>query len=314
MQTEFATMDMENNPPLSSTVHGGDKPPLVLVHAQGTNSHSFDDVMKSLTKGFTVYAVDCFGHGASAHDLALYNVVSLGDALVDFIECEIGEPCAVLGHSSGGLIAAYAAGRTPLCEHLILEDPPFFSSQGERRKRTFNYVDLSSICHEYLLAEPEEEFVLYYFENQCAWRFFPERTRDKVRRKSIEAARRFLSKHPGKDLKVPFWPKSALAAYIGMGLYDPGFGQAFYDGSFHADIPHERILSEISCPTLFMKAKTEWSDNGILLAALDEDDLNRCLELIEQVDLVRFDCGHGIHIEKPKEFVRRIERFLSAAD
>lgn len=96
-----------------------------------------------------------------------------------------------------------------------------------------------------------------------------------------------------------------------MGLYDPRFGQTFYDSSFHADIPHERILSEISCPTLFIKAKTEWSDNGILLAALDEDDLNRCLELIEQVDLVRFDCGHGIHIEKPKDTVRTIGRLLA---
>lgn len=299
-------------PPLSFTRHGSGKPPLVLVHAQGTDSRSFDGVMKSLTKSFTVYTVDCFGHGTSAHDPALYNIISLGDALADFIECQIGEPCAVLGHSSGGLIAAYAAGRTPLCKQLILEDPPFFSSQGERRKRTFNYVDLSSICHEYLLVEPQEEFVLYYFENQYAWKFFPERTRDKIKLKSIEAARRFLAKHPGKDLKVPFWPKSALAAYIGMGLYDPRFGQTFYDASFHADIPHEEILSKIKCPTLFMKAKTEWSDEGILLAALDEDDLNKCLELIEKVDLVRFDCGHGIHIEKPKEFVRSIADFIGA--
>lgn len=298
---------------LSFTKHGSDKPPLVLVHAQGTDSHSFDNVVKPLTKDFTVYTVDCFGHGASAHDPALYNIVSLGDALFDFIEREIEGPSAVLGHSSGGLIAAYAAGRTSSCSQLILEDPPFFSSQGEWRKHTYNYVDLSSICHEYLHAIPEEEFVLYYFEKQYAWRFFPEKSREKIRRKSIEAAKKLLAKHPGEDLKVPLWPKSALAAYIGMGLYDPRFGQTFYDDSFHAGIPHEKILSDITCPTLFMKAKTEWSDDGILLAALDEDDLNRCLELIKQVDLVRYDCGHGIHIEKPKEFVRSITDFLAAS-
>lgn len=309
-----SSTQLEPLPKLVFTKHGSDKLPLVLVHAQGTDSHSFVNVVKPLTKDFTVYAVDCFGHGASAHDPALYNIISLGDALVDFIEREIGEPCAVLGHSSGGLITAYAAGRTPLCERLILEDPPFFSSQGERRKRTCNYLDLSSICHEYLFTKPEEEFVLYYFENQYAWKFFLDKSRDKIRRKSIEAAKRFLTKHPGKDLRVPFWPKSALAAYIGIGLYDPQFGQAFYDDNFHAGIPHEKILSEITCPTLFMKAKTEWSDDGILLAALDEDDLERCLKLIKQVNLERFDCGHGIHIEKPREFVKSIERYLRPTD
>ena len=61
-----------------------------------------------------------------------------------------GEPACLLGHSSGGLIAAYAASRSDLCCALVLEDPPFFSCQGERRKQSFNYVDLSTVCHEFL--------------------------------------------------------------------------------------------------------------------------------------------------------------------
>ena len=41
----------------------------------------------------------------------------------------------------------------------------------------------------------------------------------------------------------------------------------------------------------------------ILMAALSEDDLKRVLELIADLQIVRFACGHGIHIEKPKEFI-----------
>ncbi len=298
-------------PALSFTRHEGGARSLVLVHAQSTDQHSFDKVIRPLSKDFTVYAVDCFGHGKSAHDPSLYNIVSLGDALVRFIEDVVGRPCALLGHSSGGLIAAYAAGKTQLCELLILEDPPFFSCQGERRKKTFNYLDLSSICHEYLQGPADESFVLFYFENQYAWRFFPEKTREKMRPKSIASARKFLQKHPEKDLKVPFWPKTALAAFVGMGSYDPRFGEAFYDDSFHCGIPHEELLSEIRCPALFMKAKTDWSDDGVLFAALDEDDLAKCLGLISDCELVRFDCGHGIHIEKSRDFVSAIKDSIS---
>lgn len=72
-------------------------------------------------------------------------IKSIGAAIIDFIENEIGQKVWLLGHSSGGLIAAYIAAETELCEMLILEDPPFFASQGERRKSTFNYVDFSTL-------------------------------------------------------------------------------------------------------------------------------------------------------------------------
>ena len=40
------------------------------------------------------------------------------------------------------------------------------------------------------------------------------------------------------------------------------------------------------------------------MAALSEEDLKRVSELIADLQIVRFDCGHGIHIEKPKEFIK----------
>ena len=42
------------------------------------------------------------------------------------------------------------------------------------------------------------------------------------------------------------------------------------------------------------------------MAVLGEEDVERVSELISDCTVVRFDCGHGIHTARPKEFVRCI--------
>lgn len=280
-----------------------DLQPLVLIHAQGVDAASFKNVWTPLSKKFHIYSIDCYGHGKSLHAAEQYNVVDIGKAIIGFIEDVVKEKVFLLGHSSGGLIAAYIAANTELCEYLILEDPPFFSSQGERRKSSFNYIDLSTICHDFINQSEHKDFVLYYFGNQYAWNFFPEKSRDKIKEKMIAMASKYRKKHPDRNLKVMFWPKAALSSFQGMNKYDPLFGETFYSGRFHCGIPHEDILRNIKCKTIFMKAQTNISESGILMAALSEEDLNRVSALVADLQIVRFDCGHGIHVEKPKEFI-----------
>lgn len=278
--------------------------PLVLIHAQGVDATSFENVWEHLSKQYHIYAIDCYGHGESRHNAEQYNVEDISKAIIRFIEEVVNEKVFLLGHSSGGLIAAYIASKTELCSHLILEDPPFFSSQGERRKDTFNYIDLSTVCHNFINQSESNDFVLYYFSNQYAWNLFPDKSRDKIKSKMIKMAAKYRKKHPNKNLKVMFWPKVALSGFHGMNNYDPLFGEAFFNDSFHNGIPHEDILKNINCRTVFMKAQTNVSEDGILMAALSEDDLQKVSELIYDCQIVRFDCGHGIHIEKPKEFIK----------
>ena len=100
-----------------------------------------------------------------------------------------------------------------------------------------------------------------------------------------------------------FWPKYTLSDFQGMNDYDPLFGETFFNDSFHCGIPHEDILKNIRCKTVFLKAQTNINEDGILMAALSEEDLAKATELIADCNVVRFDCGHGIHIENPKEFI-----------
>lgn len=285
--------------------------PLVLIHAQGVDATSFENVWEHLSKQYHVYSIDCYGHGESLHNAEQYNVEDIGKAIIHFIEDVVKEKVFLLGHSSGGLIAAYIASKTEFCSYLILEDPPFFSSQGERRKDTFNYIDLSTVCHSFINQSESDDFVLYYFSNQYAWNLFPDKSRDKIKPKMIKMAAEYRKKHPDKNLKVMFWPKIALSGFRGMNNYDPLFGETFFNNSFHCKIPHEDILKNIKCRTVFMKAQTNISEDGILMAALSEEDLQRVSDLISDCKIVRFDCGHGIHIEKPKEFIECLENLLS---
>lgn len=284
--------------------------PLILIHAQGVDAVSFENVWEQLSKRYHVYSIDCYGHGESLHNAKQYNVEDISKAIICFIEDVVKEKVFLLGHSSGGLIAAYIASNTELCSYLILEDPPFFSSQGERRKNTFNYIDLSTVCHNFINQSESKDFVLYYFSNQYAWNLFPEKSREQVKPKMIGMAAKYRKKHPDRNLKVMFWPKAALSGFRGMNNYDPLFGENFYNDSFHSGIPHEEILRNIKCKTIFMKAQTNISEYGILMAALSEDDLKKVSDLISDCNIVRFDCGHGIHIEKPKEFIKCLTKLV----
>ena len=281
-------------------------PILLIIHAQSTNSSSYSNVIKDLSKKFHLILVDCYGHGKSSHNKEKYNIDSQGDDLIDFIKSKCDGKISILGHSSGGLIACYIASKSDLCGNLILEDPPLFSSAGEKRFDYYNYHDLSTVCHDFINQDEEKDFVYYYFMNQYMWNFFPENSREKIKSKSGASALKYRQKHPDKPLKIRFWPKKFLEAYNGMEEYDPYFGENFYNDSFNCSIDYDQLLSNIKCKTLFMKANTKIGDDGIIQGALTDEDLEHVKSLIENIEVEYFDCGHGIHNEKKKEFVKSV--------
>ena len=283
-----------------------DNPILLIIHAQSANSSSYSSVIKDLSRKFHLIIIDCYGHGKSSHNKEKYNIISQGDDLIEFIQYKTDEKISILGHSSGGLIACYIASKSNLCDNLILEDPPLFSSVGEKRFNYYNYNDLSTICHNFINQDEEEDFVYYYFMNQYMWNFFPENSREKIRNKSGKSALTYRKKHPDKALKIRFWPKKFLEAFNGMEQYDPYFGENFYNDTFNCNINYSKLLSEINCKTLFMKANTKIADDGLIMGALSDEDLQKVTGLIKNIRVEYFNCGHGIHNEKKKEFVKSV--------
>lgn len=100
--------------------------PIVFINAQGVDSTSFSNVFKDLAKKYHIYAVDCYGHGKSLHDPNKYNIKDILEAIIQFLQDVVKDKAVLLGHSSGGLIAAYIAATTDLCFKIIFGRPSIF--------------------------------------------------------------------------------------------------------------------------------------------------------------------------------------------
>ncbi|MGA8943797.1 MAG: alpha/beta hydrolase [Thermoactinomyces sp.] len=285
-------------------VEGPDNgPPLLLIHGQVMNWENYARVLPALSREFHVYAVDCYGHGGSSHDASKYSMSKTGKDLSGFVDKVIREPVIVSGHSSGGLLAAWLAANSP--EHVsgvVLEDPPFFSSEFPRAKKTFNYVDLSVLCHEFLQSD-EKDFTAWYVKHNTWMRFF-QAGESGLRKYGLD----YRKKHPRQPLVYFFLPPSMNQLFQPLDQYDPRFGEAFYDGSWN-DQDHEEMLAKIEIPSVLIHTNWQYDQNGILLGAMDGKDASRAYQLLKNSERIRVDSGHGFHFEKPEEFIKILLEF-----
>ena len=274
-------------------------PPLLLIHGQVTDWQNWNRVLPELSQHFHVFAVDCYGHGRSERVPEKYSATALATDMEQFLVQVIDKPAIVAGHSSGGLVAAGIAVNAPDKVHgVILEDPPFFSSVLPRAKKTFNYVDLSTTAHEYLRSD-ETDFASYYIRHAAMWDLF------KDGKKGLQNhALKYQDKHPDEPLKLFYMPPLFNETFRGMQSYDPRFGEAFYNNSFHQDFDHADTLKHIAVPAVLIHTNWSYDERGILLAAMDGNDAESARSLIEDVEFFKVDSGHGFHFENPEYFIQ----------
>ncbi|OBJ30024.1 alpha/beta fold hydrolase [Mycolicibacter heraklionensis] len=101
----------------------GQGPPLLLVHGGGGDHSRWTNILGQLNQGFTTYAMDRRGRGASTDGADAYSIEAEFDDVASAINA-IGSPVDVLAHSFGALCALEAALRTPHVRRLALYEPP----------------------------------------------------------------------------------------------------------------------------------------------------------------------------------------------
>ncbi len=85
---------------------------IILLHGNGEDHSIFDELVKKITEGNTVYAIDSRGQGLSATP-AEYHYEDMAADLLGFIHAlKIDRP-TVFGFSDGGITALMAASREP---------------------------------------------------------------------------------------------------------------------------------------------------------------------------------------------------------
>lgn len=278
--------------------------PLLLIHGQAVDWKNYAPVLPDLARHFHVYAVDCYGHGGSDWVPEKYSAALMGADFATFITEVIGEPVFLSGHSSGGQLSLWLAANHPeIVKGVVLEDPPLFTTLLPRAKMTWNHYDLATTAHNFL-ESGETDFVKYSFEHGKFLTLF----KDLQPRLTADALA-YRSKYPDKPVLVYYFPPALTELYRGMETYDPHFGQAFYDGSWNENFDHEEALARINIPAILIHANWSYSEDGILLAAMDDKDAERARSLIKGVQFIRVDSGHDVHFEKPAEFIRIMEGF-----
>ena len=285
---------------------GGSGRPLLLIHGQGVSWEDYMEVLPELSENYRVYAVDCHGHGKSSHMPAKYSAEAMGRDFAWFIDNVIGEKTAVSGHSSGGLLAAWLAANYPeKVEAVILEDPPFFSSEPGNAERSFAWNDTFRPSHDFISQDSEKDFALYYLEN-CMWIEYFGGGKDGI----VSFAQSYRERHDG-PLKFFFLPQSMTRIFLFIDDYDPKFGNTFYDFSWFRNFDHAEILSGVECPALIIHNSWDINDEGILLGAMSGEQADRADRLVKDSKLVRLDSGHDSHAEKPDDFIGVLSDFLS---
>ncbi len=284
-------------------------PALFLIHGQMTTWVDYAKVLPELSQHFHIFAVDCHGHGGSSKDPARYTAQAMGEDFVWFIEQVIGEPAFVSGHSSGGLLAAWLAADSPQnVRGVVLEDPPFFSTEPDRWEKTFSWVDGFEPIHRFLNQSEEPNYTRFYLKNSYLGTLIGKPWQDMIR-----YADSYLDKHPGKPLRVFFLPASVNRNFdLLSGPYDLRFGDTFYDGRWFENFDQAETLARISVPSVLIHTSWSYSADGILLAAMSGEDAQRAHALIAGNELISVKSGHDFHYEKPQEFIRILLDFLQA--
>lgn len=284
-------------------------PPLLLIHGQTGCWQDYGPVLSRLSRRWQVFAVDCYGHGQSSHDPSRYSIAANGEDLIWLLREVIGSPAVVSGHSSGGLLAAYVAARgRPLVLGAMLEDPPVFSTEPAFFPRSFAWQDTYAPLHRYLLERPEECWEAYYLR-RCLWGrlFLPKGAAERMAR----YAQRFRQRRPDQPLRFFFLPGSVNDIFRYLPQYDPAFGEAFYDYTWHSDIPHRQLMAEIAVPTVFLHCKDAYTEDGILLAASSDQQARQAAELISACRLMEISSPHNVHRTHPKQFLQAMELLQS---
>lgn len=113
--------------------YGGQGTPLVVVPGITSPAITWGFVAEALAESFDVHVLDVRGRGLSSSGPALrYDLDTLADDLIAFVEALNLQHATMLGHSMGARIVIRAARRAPgFAGELILVDPPV-SGPGRR--------------------------------------------------------------------------------------------------------------------------------------------------------------------------------------
>lgn len=261
----------------------GPRSPLVLLHGITGALDSFAPLIPMLAQQSHVYAFDLRGHNLSGRTPGAYQIADYGRDAAAFLQRVVGRPAVVAGHSLGGVIAIWLAAHAPewVCG-VFLEDPPLYIMQLSRLQETFFYgyfVFLrAALLEHHAWGGTLDEMIAFVGrtpanDNQTMLEAVGA---EAVRRRAVELQR-----------MDPAVLDPAIAGII-LGAYEP-----------------DDLLAQVRCPLHLLAAQA--ARGGAMTAA----DVRRFADHAPHGTQAVIDAGHGIHEERPAEYVQAVQQFVA---
>jgi pimeloyl-ACP methyl ester carboxylesterase len=266
--------------------------------------------MPRLGQRFHPFVLDVRGHGRSQHTPGDYTFSRCGKDLVAFLETVVKAPAFVGGNSSGGIIALWAAANAPrLVRGLLMEDPPLFTTEWPRLRddtwvHGFFVHTVSTLpdlprFFSTLRVPTQQGKKLMSFPRPLAWLLGG-------------AIRRHQRRHPGAPVDLPWLPLHVRLFVRGLSEYDVDFTRACTDGRM-CDMDQGAALAALRCPATLITAASFRDPRGKLVGAMGDEDVALARQLCPELEVVRLDTTHIVHISEPRRYLEALEALTGRA-
>jgi pimeloyl-ACP methyl ester carboxylesterase len=100
------------------------------------------------------------------------------------------------------------------------------------------------------------------------------------------------------------------AGYKFLSEYDTDFSRATIGVDLSRDFCPEDALKRIKCPMLLLRADAYRHETWGLVGAIDDNDLERIVSLVDDLACVQVSGGHEIHLVQPQLYIDEIVKFV----
>jgi pimeloyl-ACP methyl ester carboxylesterase len=116
--------------------------------------------------------------------------------------------------------------------------------------------------------------------------------------------------YPNRPYDTPFLPYNMRAGHKFMSEYDTDFSRATIEGDLSKDFDPEETLKQVKCPMLLLRADAYRHETWGLLGAIDDNDLERIVSLVDDIKCIQISGGHEIHMLQPQVYIDEINNFV----
>lgn len=284
MITQYHTIDL-NEVQIHYAEAPGPGPALVILHG-ATGSHTtYLPLLPALAQHAHIYALDLRGHGLSGHTPGAYRLADYGRDVAAFLRTAVGKPAILAGHSLGGYVALWVAAENPdLVTRLFLEDPPLYLTDLARFHGTIFHAFFAALAAHLPVHHAQEG--------------------------TVEDMAAYMGQMPANeeqtllDVAGPEW---VHMRGVDLHQLDPAMLQPALNGDLLGPYEPDTLLSQVRCPVRLLAAQYE------LGGAMSSQDVERALVHLAQCEHTVFPgVGHGIHEERPAEYVQALQQFMAA--